>query len=115
MYLSDSALQTTLGAVARLSAPGSTLAIHYHDTSREAGRRERFVRKALLSLWNEPQIGLRSPMAMHQAAERGGFRVVNDSRPADWARVLGAAEPEGHTAEITHLLVAIPASHPAGL
>jgi len=60
----------------------------------------------MLSLWREPQIGLRTSESMREAVGRAGFVVVSDTRPAQWAQALGARPPSGYTAEVSRLLVA---------
>jgi methyltransferase (TIGR00027 family) len=106
MYLSDEALGRTLDDIARLSAPASTLIVHYHEQKAPAANGEHRVRRVLLALWREPQIGLRLREAMHAQMRRVGFEVVSDTRPREWADRLGARPPSGHTAAISHLLVA---------
>jgi O-methyltransferase involved in polyketide biosynthesis len=106
MYLSDAAVRRTLEDVARCSAPGSTLIVNYHEPGPPGAHRERVVRRLLLALWREPQIGLRTVEAMHREVRRAGFEVVTDTQPHEWAQRLGAKVPSGHTADVTHLLVA---------
>ena len=95
-----------MSEVARSSAPESTLIVHYHDHAAPAANGEHRARRMLLAFWREPQIGLRSPEAMRSWVERAGFDVLGDTRPCEWAQRLGARAPSGHTAAITHLLVA---------
>jgi O-methyltransferase involved in polyketide biosynthesis len=106
MYLSDPALGGTLGEIARSSAPASALIVHYHDRAVAAANGEHRARRMLLAFWREPQIGLRSPDEMRSWIQRAGFEVLGDTRPSEWAQRLGARTPSGHTAAITHLLVA---------
>jgi methyltransferase (TIGR00027 family) len=106
MYLTDGALGSTLDAIARSSAPASTLLVHYHEPSAPVANGQHGVRRMLLTFWREPQIGLRSAQTMDSWVRRAGFDVVSDTRPPDWARRLGAQAPAGHTAAITRLLVA---------
>jgi methyltransferase (TIGR00027 family) len=107
MYLTDDAVRRTLQGMAATSAPGSSLIANYHE--REVPRRDRYslFRRWLLWWWNEPQIGQRSPAAMHALVEQAGFAVARDTRPDEWARRLGARPPQGHTADVSHLLVAL--------
>ena len=58
MYLSDAALSSTLASVARSSAPGSTLIVHYHEPPARRTRASR-IKSAVLRLWGEPRIGER--------------------------------------------------------
>jgi methyltransferase (TIGR00027 family) len=108
MYLSDEALRATLKDVAACSAAGSTLIAHYH-TPRSVTverRREQWVRRRVLSLWHEPQIGERDPETMHEAVRRAGFEVTSDTGTSEWATAFGARSPQGETASVSRLLVA---------
>jgi methyltransferase (TIGR00027 family) len=107
MYLTDAALESTLGDVGRLSAPGSALLVHYHEPYEVTGAREEHSLRLLLAFWREPQIGRRTPEVMHQAVRRAGFEVASDTRPSDWASRARSLVPTGLTAAVTHLLVAI--------
>jgi methyltransferase (TIGR00027 family) len=87
MYLSDAALRGNLESIAELSAPGSCLALHYHepwngplrDTPRWARRFTRWL--------GEPQIGLRRRERMTREVEQAGFRVLRDSLVDEHARL----------------------------
>jgi methyltransferase (TIGR00027 family) len=107
MYLTDDAVRRALAGMAAISAPRSALILNYHE--REASRRDRrsLFRRWLLWWWSEPQIGLRTPAAMHALVGQAGFAIARDTRPDEWARRLGARPPLGHTAEVSHLLVAL--------
>jgi len=104
MYLSEDGLRSTLSDIATSSAPGSVVLIHY--TCPRQGGREQPLRRLLLSLWREPQIGERDSETMHDEIRRAGLDVHLDSHPLDWAGQLGARPPSGETASATHLLVA---------
>lgn len=104
MYLSDAGLRKTLDDITVCSAPGSKLLVHYHETSHAHPHAP--IKRLLLLLWREPQIGERDPLVMQREIERAGFEILSDTRPGDWASRLGAARPTGKTASITHLLVA---------
>lgn len=106
MYLTDEAVERTLGDIGPCCAPGSALLVHYHEPYEERGAREGRGQRWLLSLWREPQIGRRSSEAMHKAVARAGFEVVSDTRPPEWAARVGARAPTGLTAAVTHFLVA---------
>jgi methyltransferase (TIGR00027 family) len=106
MYLTDEALGRTVDEIARCSSPSSTLIVQYHEPSAPVVNGHHGVRRLLLTLWREPQLGLRPPEVMHSQVRRVGFDVVSDTRPSDWAHRLGARAPSGHNAAITHLLVA---------
>jgi methyltransferase (TIGR00027 family) len=104
MYLSDSAMRATLADAAARSTPESTLLLHYHETC--AKHPHAPIKRLLLGLWREPQIGERDPEVMHREVARAGFSVVRDTRPQEWADRFGTQRPAGQTAVITHLLVA---------
>lgn len=106
MYLTDRALTHTLDEIAGACVAESLLLLNYHVPQARLFDREAGVRRLLLSLWREPQIGLRSTDSMHAALSLAGFAVLKDTRPSEWAHSLGAGEPTGHTAEVSRLLVA---------
>ena len=106
MYLTDQAVRRTLVDVAWGSAQGSLLLLTYHVPAADGLGAEARVRSLFLSLWREPQIGLRTTDSMHEAVRGAGFAVLSDTRPAQWAQALGAGAPSGHTAEVSRLLVA---------
>jgi O-methyltransferase involved in polyketide biosynthesis len=106
MYLTDDAVRRTLEGMAASSAPGSALVVSYHEREVLGRDREWLFRRWLLWWWSEPQIGQRPAAVMHSLVEQAGFAVARDTRPDDWARRLGARAPQGHTADVSHLLVA---------
>jgi methyltransferase (TIGR00027 family) len=106
MYLTDETVRRTLGEVSRSSAPGSVLLLHYHTPDPAPPSGEARMRKVVLSLWREPQIGLRSPKTIQDEIAGAGFRVTDDAGAAEWARRLGAKNPTGQTARVSRLLVA---------
>jgi methyltransferase (TIGR00027 family) len=87
MYLDAHAVDATLAALRRLSAPGSTLLLHYHE--REPQVFQRLVRFALMALVGEPHVGLRTREEMHAALQRGGFRVLEDAGVPEQATRVG--------------------------
>jgi methyltransferase (TIGR00027 family) len=95
MYLGDGALGATLRAVASRSCLGSVLLLEYHDADQPSSGG--LLRDALLRLWSEPQIGIRSIHAMRALIERAGFSVTRDSGGADWAADFGAITPSPPT------------------
>jgi methyltransferase (TIGR00027 family) len=106
MYLTDEAVRRTLGEIARCSPPGSILIVNYHEPHSALDGGEGFLRRVLLPLWGEPQIGQRMPEAMQAEVRAAGFEVVSDTRPSEWARALGAKDPAGPFATVMRLLVA---------
>ncbi len=101
MYLRDEAVRATLSALARRSAPGSTLAVQYN--TRE-GRS--FASTIVLRIWGEPQIGLRTPKEMAAELEAAGFRVVSDSGATEWSAQRGAPPPNKTLAKRLRIVVA---------
>jgi methyltransferase (TIGR00027 family) len=89
MYLGDDALRATLRAVRALSAPGSTLIVHYHEP--EATASGSAVRRLMFSWLGEPQIGLRRREVLRDELARAGFRVTEDADLAAQAARVGAA------------------------
>jgi methyltransferase (TIGR00027 family) len=106
MYLTDHALRRTLEQIAAACTAESVLLTTYHVPPSAPANGEMHVRRLMLSLWREPQIGLRTSESMHEAVRNVGFLVASDTRPAEWARTLGARPPTGHTADVSRLLVA---------
>jgi methyltransferase (TIGR00027 family) len=104
MYLSDEALRTTLRAVAAASALGSTLVLNYHEP--DVGGRAWLRHLLLTSVWDEPQIGLRSRESMLAEVEAVGFHVVSDTGTADWATQFGAPTPDSRSADVARIAVA---------
>lgn len=112
MYLTDDAVRSTLADIATCSCAGSVVVLNYHepaDTGGEGGRHQRtedaFIR-LLLSLWQEPQIGLRTPEKMRAIVERAGMAIRTDTSPSEWAARVGTRPPEGRVSRISRLLVA---------
>jgi methyltransferase (TIGR00027 family) len=114
MYLTDEAVRSTLADIASCSCPGSVVVLNYHvpagsgDGSGGGGhyRTEDALIRVLLSLWQEPQIGLRPVEAMHAIVERAGLVIRSDTSPSEWAARAGTSPPEGRVARIGRLLVA---------
>jgi methyltransferase (TIGR00027 family) len=104
MYLGDAALRSTLGAVRRLSPPGSKLIAHYHE--REASASAALFRTLLLASLGEPQIGIRAQQAMRAEIERAGFRLIEDAGLAEQAARVSAPAPAETSLEISRVLVA---------
>jgi methyltransferase (TIGR00027 family) len=88
MYLSDDALRSTLRVIATRSTPGSTLVIQYNTPGQDP-----LLKRLLLRMWGEPQIGLRSPERMATELAAVGFAVVADEGTADWAERFGLTMP----------------------
>lgn len=109
MYLTDDAVRSTLGDIGTCSCPGSVVVVNYHEPAeigREGERTEDAFIRLLLSLWQEPQIGLRSPSTMRAIVERAGMVVRSDTSSSEWAARLGTEPPLGRVARISRLLVA---------
>jgi methyltransferase (TIGR00027 family) len=85
LYLDDDALRATLATIAARSAAKSTLIVEYHDSEvRHAYTAYSFVRKILLALWSEPQIGARSRQAFRADVERAGLQIEKDFGVSEW-------------------------------
>jgi methyltransferase (TIGR00027 family) len=80
MYLTRAVMRTTLAAVARRSAPGSTLIVNYHTVHR------RLVTRLIFRLIGEPQVSVWSPEEMAADLRSAGFNVHEDSGLTDWNR-----------------------------
>jgi methyltransferase (TIGR00027 family) len=104
MYLDDAALRSTLNAVRRLSAPGSTLIAHYFEP--EATESAATVRKILFSWLGEPQIGLRTRATMRDEITRAGFRMVEDAGVPEQAARVGASAPNNDRVRVSRISVA---------
>lgn len=104
MYLRDAALRSTLAEVRALSAPGSTLIAHYHEPSPPSVRG--LVKKAVLSVLGEPQLGLRRRAVMQQEIARAGFRVNEDAGLPEQAARFGISTPSRPEAQLSRILVA---------
>jgi methyltransferase (TIGR00027 family) len=104
MYLADAAVASTLAAIFARSAKGSVLILHYHEPS--AGKRTRFIRGLLLALAGEPQIGVRSRVAMQQLVERAGFQLERDLDIVAQARQVDARAPDNDLARVSRILIA---------
>jgi methyltransferase (TIGR00027 family) len=76
-YLTAAAQRATLGAVARLSAPGSRIAFTYGtpDIPRPT---------AILKLFGEPWIGLMSPAEAAERIVQAGLICVGDAGEREW-------------------------------
>lgn len=98
LYLEDDALRATLGSIAARSAPGSALIVEYHDSeARNAYTLYSFVRKLLLALWSEPQIGARPRHAFRAHLERAGLRVETDFGISEWGATFAGTTSNPRT------------------
>lgn len=78
MYLTRDAMRTTLGDIARRSAPGSTLIVNYHMAHRH------FFARLMFRLIGEPQISAWTPEEIGAELESRGFLVGEDSGMSSW-------------------------------
>ena len=106
MYLTDEAVRGTLSDVARCSAPGSILIANYHTPHSRPVDVEHRIRRVLLSLWREPQLGQRTSPVMHDMLRHAGFEIVSDSEPPEWAQRLGAKPTVGQATRVMRIFVA---------
>lgn len=79
MYLTDAAIEGTLAAISRRSAPASTLVTSYGPPDFAPP-----VYLAFLKLAQEPLRSLFLPEQMAEKLERHGFAVISDDGTADW-------------------------------
>jgi methyltransferase (TIGR00027 family) len=86
MYLTRDAMHATLAAIARISAPGSTLIVNYHTTVR------RFIARMLFRLIGEPHISAWTREEMAVDLRSAGFTVRDDSSMLDWKGRFATAE-----------------------
>jgi O-methyltransferase involved in polyketide biosynthesis len=110
MYLDDGALRRGLQGIARASAPGSRLFLHYQEpgpSTRRIG-----LRRLLLRLMGEPQNGLRSRETMLRELVDAGFEVLEDLGADTQAARLHGPRPRNFRAQASRVLVAGPS--PAG-
>ena len=108
MYLDDAALRSTLAALRRVSAAGSTLIAHYHEP--EATPTASRLRKLIFSWLGEPQIGLRTQQTMHAELTRAGFEVVEDAGIAEQAAKVGSHASANARLTVSRIVVARPAA-----
>ena len=78
MYLTRSAMRTTLADIASRSAPGSTMIVNYHTAHR------RFFARLMFRLIGEPQISAWTPAEMASDLGSAGLVVREDTGMADW-------------------------------
>jgi methyltransferase (TIGR00027 family) len=99
MYLTRDAMVGTLEAVAKRSAPGSTLIVNYHTAHR------RFIARWIFRLIGEPQISAWSPAEMASDLRSAGFSVRRDSGMMDWNTEF--ARGEGHVQRGAYMRIAV--------
>jgi len=84
MYLTPSAIGTTLEAIARLAAPTSSLVMSYLPAG-YATPLLRAVTSSIAQLIAEPVRGPLEPAALHRRLEGLGWEIVRDESAIDWA------------------------------
>ncbi len=105
-YLTREAITSTLGAVARASAPGSHMALTYARppsgivaASRPVvygvARALVFAGSAVLGKLGESVRGFLESSTVAELAEEAGFVVRSDENAADWAKRYWPGEPYG--------------------
>jgi methyltransferase (TIGR00027 family) len=108
LYLDDDALRATLGTVASRSAAKSTLIVEYHDAeARNAYTVYSFVRKILLALWAEPQIGARSRHVFRADLTRAGLQIEKEFGVSEWGSTFAGVTSRPRTRR-ARLAVATP-------
>jgi methyltransferase (TIGR00027 family) len=106
MYLTDAALRGTLATVRALSAPGSTLIIHYHSPDPPGAVSA--LRHGLFQVLFEPHVGLRTADVLRAELEAAGFAVQTDIDAAEQAAALGARMRVGPRERTSRVAVAAP-------
>jgi methyltransferase (TIGR00027 family) len=107
VYLTPEAIDATLGALARLSAPGSTLIATYTRPGFGARRALRLRARLAARLVGEPVRGAIETAELHARLERAGFRVETDEGPLDWEKRYWPAGEAGRGAEWERAIVAV--------
>ena len=77
-YLTAAAQQSTLDAVAALSAPGSRIAMTYVEPGGRSGT------PGMMRLFGEPHIGLMTSATARERLVRAGLRVIEDMGIDEW-------------------------------
>jgi methyltransferase (TIGR00027 family) len=103
MYLSDAGFRSTLRSIVAVSGRSSSLLIHYHEPDASTGRH---AINALLAIWREPQVGLRTRASMARELSSAGLLVEGDSGAAEWAAQFGAPAPTSVRGLVMRLVVA---------
>ena len=101
MYLTHDAVRATLAAVARCSAPGSTLIVNYHTANR------RVLARLILRLIGEPQISDWSPEEMAEVLRSAGFIVREDTGMLDWNQRFARGEARVERAPYMRVATAV--------
>jgi methyltransferase (TIGR00027 family) len=99
MYLTREAMRVTLAAVAKRSAPGSTLIVNYHTFNR------RLIARLILRLIGEPQISAWTPEEMATDLRSAGFAVREDSGMIDWNTRFAAGK--GYVRRGSHMRIVV--------
>lgn len=106
MYLPAAALEATLDAMAKRSAPGSRLALTYLPPETLARPRWRPFILPLFHLIREPLVGALTPQQMHERLRAHGFEVLEDAWPGDHAHRFGRRPLRGPFTPAERVLVA---------
>jgi methyltransferase (TIGR00027 family) len=89
-YLPLEAVRSTLGDLARRSAPRSRIAVTYMQPHRsELARRLLGASRVGFHAFGEPIVGLIPRGVFHAELESAGFSVASDTKPVDWAKRFG--------------------------
>jgi methyltransferase (TIGR00027 family) len=100
MYLPRGVMRSTLAAVAKRSASGSTLIVNYHMAHR------RFLASIVFRLIGEPQISAWTPDEMAADLRAVGFVVREDSAMADWNKRFAGGEARVERGHYMRVVVA---------
>jgi len=105
MYLTRPAIEATLGMIAELGYPGSTLVMTYIPPD-YGSPALKAVAGRLARLLGEPVLGEIAPQELESALSKLGFRVESDDAAPDWARRYWPAREAKHVRAWERLLVA---------
>ena len=106
MYLSRSAIEATLGVIAELSCPASTLVMTYIPPDYGPSALKA-VAGRLAHLLGEPVLGEIEPREIESALSSLGFDVKSDDAAPDWARRYWPAREAERVRAWERLLVAV--------
>jgi len=105
MYLTRDVMRATLTAVARRSAPGSTLIVNYHMLHR------RWFANVVFQLIGEPQISAWTPEEMSADLKSAGYVVREDSGMLDWNDRFAGGQAKAERGSYMRIAVARKSSH----
>lgn len=99
MYLTRGATDETLGAIARASAPNSTVVMTYATPALSSAKAIHPFVRPLFQAIGEPLVGLAEPAEIARRVETAGFAIVRDDGSRAWAVRAGRPVPRHVLAE----------------